>query len=226
MSNTTLKGAQAPILEAFHFRHAAKSFDPTRKISDDDFGTIVEAARLSPTSFGLEAWRMVVVQNPALRNELLPIVWGGQGQIPTASHLVVLTVLRGDRLNPQGEHLPAFFRDIRKMPEDRVSWMLSKLQGFFDREFHLETDAKRTEWAARQSYIVLGNMMTTAASLGIDSCAMEGFDRDVLEAKLSGHGGYDQATHGIACLVAFGYRAKDQSPRTRRPLGDQVIGWA
>jgi len=226
MSNLTTRGAHAPILEAFHFRHATKAFDPQRKIADADFETILESARLSPTSFGLEAWRLVVVQDPGLRTQLMPGFWGGQGQIPTASHLVVLTVLRGDKLNPQGEYLPKFFREERKLSEDRVAGMLSRLQNFFDQEFRLETDTKRTEWAARQSYIVLGNMMTVAATLGIDSCAMEGFNRDELEAHLDGHGGFDRATHGVACVVAFGYRGKEQQPRLRRPLGDAVVGWA
>lgn len=226
MSNPNPTGVHAPILDAFHFRHATKAFDPTRKIADADFETILEAARLSPTSFGLEAWRLVVVQNPDLRAQLLPGFWGGQGQIPSASHLVVLTVLRGDKLNPQGEYLPRFFREDRKMPEDRVTGMVSRLQNFFDHEFHLETDAKRTEWAARQSYIVLGNMMTVAATLGIDSCAMEGFNRDDFETRLDGHGGFHKATHGAACVLALGYRGKEQQPRVRRPLGETVVGWA
>lgn len=215
-----------PVMDALAFRHAAKSFDPARKIGEADFATILEAARLSPTSFGLEAWRLVVVQDPAQRERLKEGFWGGQAQIPTASHLVVLSVLRGDALDPRGSWLPDYLAHAKGLPADRVQGMLQRLEGFFMKEFKFTSDAQRTEWAARQSYIVLGNMMTAAASLGIDSCPMEGFDLDGFESRLDGLGGYDRRTHAVACVVAFGYRDKEQPPRKRRPLGDAVVGWA
>jgi len=222
--STTL--APGPVLEALHFRHATKRFDADRRISDAEFQTILEAARLSPTSFGLELWRLVVVQDTALRSQLMEGFWGGQGQWPTASHVVVLTVPRGDTFDPHGEDLPRYLREVKQYAEDRVQGTLTRLQGFFDREFHLETATKRTEWAARQSYIVLANMMTVAASLGIDSCPMEGFDLDTFEAKLDGQGGFDRRTHAVSCVVAFGYRSQEAPARKRRPFSEAVIGWA
>lgn len=216
----------APILKAMEFRHATKTFDPNKKIPEPEFQTLLEVARLSPTSFGLEAWNLVVVQNPELRKSLLGPTWGGQGQIPTASHLVALTVLRGELLDPRGPYLPDYFRNRVGMPEERVQGMLSRLDNFFQVEFELQTAEKRTAWAARQAYIVLGNMMTAAATLGIDSCAMEGFHRAQVEKILDGKGGFDRKTHEVACLVAFGYRSKDQGPRRRRTLTEGVVGWA
>ena len=220
--------ARASVLDAFHFRHATKAFEPGRSIPDQDFQTILEAARLSPTSFGLEAWRLVVIQDQAVRAQLLPGFWGGQTQIPTASHLVVLTVLRGEQLDPRSENLPRYLRDVRKQAPDRIEGTVARLKGFFDQDFHLETPEKKTEWAARQSYIVLGNMMTVAAALGIDSCPMEGFDLDSLEERLHGHGGFDRSTHAVACLVAFGYRMPGAQVRElrRRPLDQTLVGWA
>ncbi|MDP4098288.1 NAD(P)H-dependent oxidoreductase [Paenibacillus sp. P96] len=77
-------------MAAFEFRHATKEFDPTKKISAEDFNVILETARLSPSSVGLEPWKFVVVQNPDLREKLRTVSWGAQGQMPTASHVVLI----------------------------------------------------------------------------------------------------------------------------------------
>ncbi|MBN4863246.1 NAD(P)H-dependent oxidoreductase, partial [Staphylococcus sp. EG-SA-32] len=78
------------IIDAFHFRHATKEFDPTKKISDEDFNTILETGRLSPSSLGLEPWHFVVVQNKELREKLKAYSWGAQKQLDTASHFVLI----------------------------------------------------------------------------------------------------------------------------------------
>jgi nitroreductase len=74
------------ILDAFWFRHACKEFDDSRKLNAEDFQFILETARLSPSSFGLEPWKFLVVQNPLLREKLAACTWGGQKQLPTGSH--------------------------------------------------------------------------------------------------------------------------------------------
>ncbi len=102
MSNETTR---QQILEAFHFRHACKQFDPERKISDEDFRVILEAARLSPSSFGLEPWKFIVLQNAEIRKKLLPFTWGGQGQIPTASHFVIVLARTAASLMPDSPYM-------------------------------------------------------------------------------------------------------------------------
>lgn len=86
----TQQSKKQEILDAFQFRHATKEFDPDRKISDEDFQFILEAGRLSPSSVGLEPWKFIVVQNKELREKLRQVSWGAQGQLPTASHFVLL----------------------------------------------------------------------------------------------------------------------------------------
>jgi len=83
------------ILDAYAFRHACKAFDSDKKISDDEFELILETGRLSPSSFGFEPWQFLVIQNPVLREKLLPLVCGQQ-QVPTASHLLITLSRRGD----------------------------------------------------------------------------------------------------------------------------------
>ncbi len=87
METATVKNE---ILAAYQFRHATKEFDASRKISSGDFQFILETGRLSPSSFGLEPWQFVVVQNPQIREKLRPFAWGAQKQLPTASHFVLI----------------------------------------------------------------------------------------------------------------------------------------
>jgi len=74
------------------FRHACKEFNPDKKVCDEDFNFIMETARLSPSSFGIEPWEFLIVQNPEIREKLKTYTWGGQKQFPTCSHLVVCLV--------------------------------------------------------------------------------------------------------------------------------------
>ena len=78
------------VLNAFRFRHACKSYDAAKKIPADDFAYILETARLSPSSFGLESWHFLMVQNRTLREELRDIAWGAAEKIMDCSHFVIL----------------------------------------------------------------------------------------------------------------------------------------
>lgn len=212
------------ILEAFHFRHACKAFDPALRISDSDFGLILEAARLSPSSFGYEPWRIVVIQNPALREKLLPMTWGAQKQLPTASHYMAL-LARRDGLLPEGEHVQHMLRDVLKFPPDRIALRSKTYQKFIEHDFGLlGSDRALFDWACRQAYIALANMMTVAAMRGIDSCPVEGFEQDRAEAVLAEAGILTGQHWGLAVMVAFGYRIQPQPEKTRRPA-EEVVQW-
>ena len=176
------------IIDAFHFRHATKEFDPTKKISDEDFNTILETGRLSPSSLGLEPWHFVVVQNKELREKLKAYSWGAQKQLDTASHFVLIFD--------------------------------------FQESFHI-ADNERTlyDWASKQTYIALANMMTSAALLGINSCPIEGFDLDKVTEILSDEGVLDTEQFGISVMVGFGYRAQEPKHGKVRQNEDDIISW-
>ncbi len=195
------------ILAAYEFRHAAKGFDAAKKITDEDFQTILETGRLSPSSFGFELWQFLVIQNPALREKILPIACG-QKQITSASHLVITLYRRGEDLVPGSEYLLSFMREVQQLPEEIVK-MKGDFYAFFQNElFKLAGDeVKVSEWSARQTYLPMANMMTTAAMLGIDSCPIEGFNKDDLEALLASEAGVDITKFGVAHITAYGYRA-------------------
>ncbi len=216
--------AREDILAAFHFRHACKTFDPTKKISDADFNLILETGRLSPSSFGFEPWRFVVIQDPALREALKATVWGGQGQLPTASHVVAI-FCRKEGMRFDAAHVRHMMVDIQKLPENIVAMKGERYRKFQESDFKL-TESPRAlfDWSCKQAYIALGNMMTSAAMIGIDSCPIEGYDVDATEATLAKAGVLDTGKCGLAVMVAFGYRINPQSAKTRQPL-EEVVTW-
>ncbi|MDA8225923.1 MAG: NAD(P)H-dependent oxidoreductase [Betaproteobacteria bacterium] len=212
------------ILHAFHFRHACKAFDPSRRISDSDFGIILEAARLSPSSFGYEPWRIVVIQNAALRERLLPVTWGAQKQLPSASHYVAL-LARRDGLTTDGEYVQHMLRDVLQFPPERIALRSKTYQKFLEHDFHL-LDSERAlfDWACRQSYIALANMMTVAAMLGIDSCPVEGFEQEAAETVLADAGIMVRQHWGLAVMAGFGYRVQAPAAKIRRSA-EEVVQW-
>ncbi|GEQ01132.1 putative NAD(P)H nitroreductase [Staphylococcus arlettae] len=159
------------IIEAFQFRHATKRFDATKKISEQDFTTILEAGRLSPSSLGLEPWKFLVIQNADLRNKLRDISWGAQGQLDTASHFVL--ALARKNVTSQSPYVQHIIRNIKQYAEETIPAVEKKYDDF-QTNFHInDNERSLVDWASKQTYIALGNMMTSAALLGIDSCPIE-----------------------------------------------------
>ncbi len=196
------------ILDAYHFRHACKEFDAARKIPDDDFSFILEAGRLSPSSFGFEPWTFVIVQNSALREKIGAMSWGAKKQAPTASHFMVLLARTAQETKYGAPYLTHIMKDIQNISGDAIAAREQRLRSFQENEFKLlDEDGRRLfDWACKQTYIALGNMLTAAALIGIDSCPIEGFDREKLESLLTEEGELDRSRFGVACMAAFGYR--------------------
>lgn len=111
------------IMDAFHFRHATKQFDPQKKVSKEDFETILESGRLSPSSLGLEPWKFVVIQDQALRDELKAHSWGAAKQLDTASHFVLIFARKN--VTSRSPYVQHMLRDIKKY-EDKRSQLLNK----------------------------------------------------------------------------------------------------
>lgn len=213
------------IIDTHRSRFSCKEFDAERKISDEDFDTLLEVGRLSPSSFGFEPWKFLVLQNPELREKIRPFCWGAQKQLPTASHFVILLARRGTELPFDSIYLRDIMVNLQKWPQEMLQARKERVKSFQEQDFDLTTDRLLFEWACRQTYIVLANMMTTATTLGIDSCAIEGFNREQVETVLREHHAFDPTVFGVSCMVAFGYRASGpKRPKTRRPQ-DVVVEW-
>jgi nitroreductase len=199
--------------KAMDFRHACKVFDDTKKIDDDAMKYILEAGRKSPSSFGMEAWKFLVITNEALKETLKPLCWN-QMQITSCSHLVV--VLAGiDSVKVQSGEVEKRFKR-RQMSQENLDFYMSIYANHL--KDILSSDENIYAWTAKQCYIALANMMTAAAYLEIDSCPIEGFEKEKVETVL----GLDTSKYQVAALVPFGYRLNEQPEQLRLPFEDIV----
>ncbi|TYO84711.1 NAD(P)H-dependent oxidoreductase [Oceanicella actignis] len=220
------------IIDAFNFRHATKIFDPERKVSEEDFNVILEAGRLSPTSFGHEPFRILMIQSPEKRELLREFSWGANGmmngsagQLGTASHFGIILAATGALMKAGSEHLQDHYRRVKHLPEEVIEIFNAAYAKFQAEDHKIVTDREIVDWSGKQAYIVLANMMTAAALMGIDSCPMEGFDMELTSRTLTEHFGVDADKWKPAVMFAFGYRARDpESPKTRRTM-EETVSW-
>ncbi|RKD25885.1 NAD(P)H-dependent oxidoreductase [Ammoniphilus oxalaticus] len=214
------------IVNAFRFRHATKEFDPTRTISDDDFNTILEAARLSPSSCGYEAWKFLVVQNREFREELKEISWGAQGQLPTASHFVIILARTMEDTKYDSDYVRNQMINVQGYPEEVFEQIKGSYKAFQEEGLKLlENERTMLDWAGKQTYIALANMMTVAAMLGIDSCPIEGFDLEKVQQLLAEKDLLEGGKLAVSVMVAFGYRAGEPKREKRRKLMEEIVQW-
>ena len=213
------------ILEALNFRHSCKEFIADKIIPQEDFALIMEAAHLSPSSFGFEPWKFLVVQSPALREKLRAVAWGAQKQLPSASHFLVLLARTGREVRPESDYIRTIMQDVQHLPDDFYTAKKGRVEDFFRNDIKIwDSDEEMFLWASKQVYIALGNMLLTAACLKIDSCPIEGFNRDKVEEILQNEGLMNREEFGVCCMAAFGYRKNNQGPRLRRDIGS-IFEW-
>jgi len=195
--NAALTPAQ--LLASLEWRYATKAFD-TRKLPDATWAALEESLRLAPSSYGLQPWKFIVVNDPALRAKLRPVSWN-QSQVPDASHLVVFA----RRTEVTETDVNEFFNqmvsergaDATKLEPYRQMMLGGVVKG--------KDAAAQKDWAARQVYIALGQLMGAAAAMAIDTCPLEGIDPDAYTEILGLKGtGYEVV---VACAV--GYRSSE-----------------
>lgn len=199
--------------EAMEFRHACKVFETSKKISDKELKFILEAGRKSPSSFGMEAWKFLVITNEELKAKLRPACWN-QVQVTSCSHLVV--ILAGIDSVKVESGLPEKRFARREMTQEQLDFYLALYADHLKET--LSSDENIYAWTSKQSYIAAANMMTAAATLEIDSCPIEGFDKGVVEEIL----GLDTTKYQLSMVLPFGYRVDEQSSQLRLPYEEVV----
>jgi len=199
--------------KAMDFRHACKLFDETEIISDEEMHYILEVGRKSPSSFGMEGWKFLVITNKALKAKLRPVCWN-QVQVTTCSHLVVILAAI-ENVKPDSG-IPAKRFGRRELPQEQIKSYIELYTKHLSET--LSSDENIYCWTARQTYITLANMMTAAAYIGIDSCPMEGFEKEKVEEILE----LDTSKWQVSVIVSFGYRVNAQPKQLRLPF-DEVV---
>jgi nitroreductase len=205
------------LTDALQWRYAVKKFDAAKKIPASTWATLEDSLVLAPSSFGVQPWKFIVVENAELRVKLVPASWG-QAQVADASHLVVFAL----KQDVGEEHIDRYMARIAEVrgttvealaPFKKVimgSFAGARAKGFLD------------TWQSRQVYIALGQFMTAAALLGIDTCPMEGIEPSQYDEML----GLTGSGYTTLCACPTGYRAADDkyaaTPKVRFP-SDEVI---
>jgi nitroreductase len=211
MSDTHTTDASS-LIERLNWRYATKKMDPTRKVPADKLERIIEAARLAPTSSGLQPFELLVVTDPAVRARIQPIAWN-QGQIVDSSHLLVFAAwdnYTAERINTMFDYT----NEVRGFTnEGWENYRQQLLNAYPQRDAEVNF-----EHAARQAYIALSAALMAAAYEGVDSTPMEGFDPNALDEILG-----LRARHlRSVAVLPLGYRLAEQDwlvnlPKVRRP---------
>jgi len=199
--------------KAMHFRHACKIFDENKKINDEEMRYILEAGQISPSSFGMEGWKFLVITNEILKAKLRPVCWD-QVQITSCSHLVIILSAIENVKPSSGKPQQRFAR--RPLNKEQLTGYNDLYANHLSQT--LNSDENIYHWTSKQTYIALANMMTAAAYIGIDSCPIEGFEKEKVEEILE----LDTSKWQVSVVVPFGYRVNDQSEQVRLPFNDVV----
>ena len=184
------------LLENLNWRYATKKFDAAKKISEADLNTLKEAVRLAASSYGLQPYKVVIVENPELREQLKAAAYG-QTQITDASQLFVFA----NDLNAGPESVAAYIKNIsetRGVPTEALGGFSDMMNGVIS---NLSQDAKNI-WTAKQTYIALGTLLAAAAELKIDATPMEGFNPAAFNEIL----GFDKLGLNASVIATVGYR--------------------
>ena len=193
---TTISSTQ--LLDALQWRYATKAFDPARRIPAPTWAALERSLVLSPSSYGLQPYRFLIIADPAKRAALLPHAWG-QRQVVDASHLIVFAA-RTALTRADVEQFIARTAQVRGVP-------VEALNGYRDMMIGDLVEGPRSgsvpQWAARQAYIALGNLLTSAALLGVDTCPLEG----LVPAEFDRILGLTDTGYVTVVACALGYRA-------------------
>ncbi|QJU09221.1 NAD(P)H-dependent oxidoreductase [Candidatus Saccharibacteria bacterium oral taxon 488] len=213
----------ADITKALDFRHACKKFDADKKISDQDMELILEAIRLTPTSYGFEQFDVIVAQDQQLRQGLKKCAPINKPRFD-ASHFLIFTAKTADALS---DHIDHILRDVKRMNLVERTAYKTFWKQWAKKDFKLmDTPDGLHQWSAHQAYIALGFAMLVAAERGIDSCPIEGFSIDQATEVLTTHQLIDPAKDLPVLMLALGYASRSDRPhpRSRRPL-DEMVRW-
>jgi nitroreductase len=199
------------------WRYACKRFDAERTIPPDVWTALEQSLVLTPSSFGLQPWRFVVISDPAVKEQLQPLTWG-QRQVRDASHVVVFAIRKPITVADIERYIERITH-VRGVTVESLEKFRNSMLKFVQ---HPPAGVNIDEWASRQVYIALGTFMTAAATMGIDTCPLEGLQPEEYDALL----GLPEAGYATVVACAAGYRSADDKyahlPKVRFPAEELI----
>ncbi len=215
MENKNNKEIREQITTALNWRYATKVFDKNKKINEEDLYTILESARLSPSSIGIEAWKFLVIKDENIRAQIFEA--SKQPKVLDASHLIIITYRTDVAENITKERLERTAETQKQKIEE-----LAGLKKMLEDGINQKIQNKDLEsWVRAQAYIPLGIMIETSSLLGIDNGPMEGFDARKVDEIL----GLKEKNLKSVTMLALGYRGEDPAstrPKVRRDFKDVI----
>lgn len=206
--------AESQLLAQLNWRYAVKRFDPTRRVDDPTWQALEQSLILTPSSYGLQPWKFIVICDDKIKAALPAISWN-QMQPRDCSHMVVFAARRSMDA-PYIDNYMTSITNVRELPA-------GKMDGY--RNVLVKTVAKmesHLDWNARQVYIALGQLMVAAAVLGVDTCPMEG----ILAAEYDKLLGLEDSDYTSIVGCAVGYRHPEDREATAKKVrfnADEII---
>ena len=199
-------------IENQNWRYATKKFDATKKISATDLELLKKAIQLSSSSYGLQLYKVFIIENPAIRAQLQPVSWN-QAQIVDASHLFVFANI----VDVQDNHIDAYVENVAKTRGVDIE-TLKGYSDFMKSKIVTLPVEQKAVWTSKQTYLALGNLINAAAELKIDVTPMEGFDAEKYNEIL----GLNELGLNASLVAPVGYRHQEDitqhSPKVRKPI--------
>lgn len=200
-----------------NWRYATKKFDATKKISSEDLETLKEAIQLSTSSYGLQPYKVFIIENPELRAKIQTFAWG-QSQIVDASQLLVFANITNFGETEIDQYI-ANMAETRGIPVESVKGYAD----FMKMKITALTEEDRNNWTSKQTYLALGNLLNAAAELKIDVTPMEGFEPENVNEVL----GLKELGLNASLLATIGYRHEEDATqhykKVRKPKNELFI---
>lgn len=204
-------------LEALKWRASVRNFESTKKVSDEDLATLLEAGNLAATSGGLQPFKIVVVSNEELKKQLVPLSYN-QEQVGTASHVLIFateTIIGENTVDAYIDRAA----EVRGLEHAALEDYKNSMNGYMQ----MMNDDQKQAWARNQAYIALGTVMAIAADLKIDSCAMEGFEAQKFQELL----GLSSKNLMPVVILPIGYRSEEEvmasAPKVRKTTENFIL---
>ncbi|MDA3928230.1 MAG: NAD(P)H-dependent oxidoreductase [Prolixibacteraceae bacterium] len=200
------------LIKNLEWRYATKKFDSTKKVTETDLKKIMDAVRLSASSYGLQAYKILLIENPEVRKKLQEVSWD-QPQITDSSHLFVFC-----NYNQVDNSVIDTYIDLTATTKGIDIAYLQQFADFMKSSLVDQTNENKKIWTSKQTYIALANLLSAAAELRIDTCPMEGFDAAAYNEIL----GLNEKGLSAAVIAAVGYRSNEDetqfTAKVRKPL--------
>ncbi|GAB2700326.1 NAD(P)H-dependent oxidoreductase [Mucilaginibacter koreensis] len=205
------------LIQPLEWRYATKKFDPAKKLSAEQLENLLDTVRLAPSSFGLQHYRILVIEDAGLREQLKAAAYG-QSQLTDGSQLIVFAA----ETNINEAYVEKYVDEIAKVRNTDRENLVPFEKSMVATVNHRSED-QLVAWAHKQAYIALGVLLTAAAEAGIDACPMEGFEVGKFDEIL----GLREKGLATSVIAAIGFRAEDDDyakfAKVRKPKDELFI---